>query len=295
MKQKRAKEGLGFLCGLFGYTRQAYYQQLTRNAHQAIKEEIVIERVKEKRKNMPKLGGRKLNILLEKDGIHIGRDKLFDLLRNNHMLVVKKKHKIYTTQSKHWMKKYPNLIEGMEVIKPNKLWVSDITYILVDNKDGFLFLITDAYSHKIMGYFVSESLEAEGGLIALRMALNEVDWQNRAGLIHHSDRGAQYCCHKYVNLLQTNKMLISMTQHGDPYENALAERMNGILKEEWIHNERFRDIEHAGERIAEIIKIYNTERPHSSCNMMTPEQAHQCNGKLKKHWKNYYHKVNVEK
>lgn len=253
-----------------------------------------MEKVKEKRKSMPKLGGRKLYHLLQKDGIDIGRDKLFELLRESHMLVVKKKHRVITTQSKHWMRKYPNLIEDMEVLRPNKLWVSDITYIIVGNYNDYLFLITDAYSRKIMGFFVAETLKFEGGIEALRMALKEVDLADRKGLIHHSDRGGQYCCHDYVKLLESNKMLISMTQNGDPYENALAERVNGILKEEWIHNERFSDIEHARERIAEIIRIYNTERPHASCNMMTPEQAHQCKGKLKKHWKNYKHKAYAE-
>ena len=250
-----------------------------------------MEKIKEKRKNMPRLGGRKLHYLLEKDGIHMGRDKLFELLRNNSMLVYKKKLKVYTTQSKHWLKKYSNLIEGLEVTMPNKLWVSDITYVIIDTWFAYLFLITDAYSRKIIGFCLSKSLEADGGIEALKMALSEVEWHNRAGMIHHSDRGVQYCSNNYVKLLETSHMLISMTQNGDPYENALAERVNGVLKEEWIHNEHFTDFEQAKTRIAEIIRIYNNERPHSSCNMLTPQQAHQCTGKLKKHWKNYKRNV----
>jgi putative transposase len=236
---------------------------------------------------MPRIGGRKLHHLLQKDGIHIGRDKLFDVLRHENMLVKKRKRSVYTTQSKHWLTKYPNLIEGVEVTRPNKLWVADITYIIVGKGFAYLFLITDAYSRKIVGYQLSPSLEADGGIAALKMALSEVNWQERIGLIHHSDRGVQYCSHNYVNLLQASKMLISMTQHGDPYENALAERVNGILKTEWIHSEQYHDFEQANIRIAEIVRIYNTSRPHMSCDMMTPDEAHCCIGHLKKHWKNY--------
>jgi len=287
VKHTNAKEGLGILCGLFGYTRQAYYQQRLRNSYHAIKGEIVLEKVKEKRKDMPRLGARKLLHLLRNDGIYISRDKLFELLRNNNMLVSKRKHKVYTTQSKHWLKKHPNLIEGLDVLKPNKLWVADITYVVIRNGYAYLFLITDAYSRKIVGHYLSESMEADGGIQALRMALSGVDWQNRAGMIHHSDRGVQYCSHNYVDLLRESKMLISMTQNGDPYENAIAERVNGVLKQEWIHNEQYDSFEQGKERIAEIIEIYNSKRPHSSCDMLTPQEAHNHSGKLKKHWKKY--------
>jgi len=251
---------------------------------------MVLEKVKEKRKEMPCIGGRKLLYMLQKDGISIGRDKLFDILQHENMLVKRRKRKVYTTQSKHWLKKYPNLIEGMEVTKPNKLWVADITYIVTGNGFAYLFLITDAYSRKIVGYSLSHTLEADGGIEALKMALSEVSWQERAGIIHHSDRGVQYCSHNYVNLLLTSKMLISMTQNGDPYENAIAERVNGILKSEWIHGERYSDFNKANTRIAEIISIYNSTRPHMSCNLLTPDEAHLQSGKLKKHWKSYYNK-----
>lgn len=246
-----------------------------------------MEKVKEKRKQMPRLGARKVLHLLKQDGIIIGRDKLFELLRNNNMLVSKKRRRVFTTQSKHWLKKYPNLTIGLDILKPNKLWVSDITYILTERGNAYLFLITDAYSRKIIGHCLYGTLEAEGGIEALKMALSSLEWQNRAGVIHHSDRGVQYCSINYVNLLQQSKMLISMTEHSDPYENALAERVNGVLKDEWIHNEKYHSFEQAKERISEIIKIYNSQRPHSSCDMMTPEQAHECEGRLKKHWKNY--------
>ena len=287
MKHTRAKEGLGNLCGLFGYTRQAYYQQRLRNSYHAIKGEIVLEKVKEQRKDMPRLGARKLLHLLKKDGIDIGRDKLFELLRNNNMLVKRRKHKVFTTQSKHWLKKYPNLIDGLDILKPNKLLVADITYIVIGNNFAYLFLITDAYSRKIVGHYLSQTLEADGGIEALRMALSGVEWQNRQGMIHHSDRGVQYCSHNYVRLLEESKMFISMTQNGDPYENAIAERVNGVLKQEWIHNEQYQNFEQAKKRIAEIIGIYNSKRPHSSCDMLTPQEAHNHSGKLQKHWQNH--------
>jgi transposase InsO family protein len=283
--------GLGCLCRLFGYTRQAFYQQRVRNVHQSIKEEIILEKVKDKRIDMPRIGGRKLLYLLKKDGLNIGRDRLFDILQHENMLVKKRKRRVFTTQSKHWLKKYPNLIAGMEATKPNKLWVADITYIVIDKGFAYLFLITDAYSRKIVGYYLSHTLESDGGIEALKMALSEVSWHERIGLIHHSDRGVQYCSHNYVNLLLTCKMLISMTENGDPYENALAERVNGILKSEWIHCERYSDFNHADKRIAEIVSIYNSSRPHMSCGMLTPNEAHEQSGKLKKHWKNYYKKA----
>lgn len=285
MKNKHAKAGLGGLCRLFGYSRQAYYQQKIRNVHQAIKEDVIIEKVVERRIEMPRIGGRKLQHLLTQDGIHIGRDRLFDILRHEKLLVNKRKRRIFTTQSKHWLTKYTNLIEGMVVTRANKLWVADITYIMTAEGFAYLFLITDAYSRKIIGYHLAESLEADGGIEALRMALAQTNWPERAGLIHHSDRGVQYCSHGYVNLLKSCGMQISMTQGGDPYENAVAERLNGILKNEWIHNEQYRDYGQASKRIIEIIRIYNTSRPHLSCDMMTPEKAHSSSGHLKKHWK----------
>jgi len=240
---------------------------------------------------MPRIGGRKLLYLLEKDGIHVGRDKLFDILRHENLLVKKRKRKVFTTQSKHWLTKYANLIEGLVVTRANKLWVADITYIITDNGFAYLFLITDAYSRKIVGYHLSQTLEADGGIEALKMALSQVGWQERIGLIHHSDRGVQYCSYNYVNLLRASQMLISMTQNGDPYENALAERVNGILKMEWIHSERYHDFQQACARIAEIIRIYNSSRPHLSCNMLTPDEAHFSMGPLKKQWKKYNRKL----
>jgi transposase InsO family protein len=166
------------------------------------------------------------------------------------------------------------------------LWVSDITYINLNDGFAYLSLITDAYSHKIIGSKLSSTLESEGSIGALRMAIENTPESQRIGLIHHSDRGVQYCCKEYVKILKSNNIRISMTENGDPYENALAERVNGILKSEWLDYEQYDDFEQANNRIYQIINTYNTLRPHLSCDMLTPEQAQLKVGKIKKRWKN---------
>jgi transposase InsO family protein len=211
--------------------------------------------------------------MLQARGIGVSRDRLFDILRDNRMLVKRRKKYTVTTNSKHWMKKYPNLIRGFNFQNPNQLWVSDITYITIEDSFAYLSLITDAYSRKILGYCLWRDLASDGSITALKMALSG-NQKNRFGLIHHSDRGVQYCCKEYVGLLKTNNIRISMTENGDPYENALAERVNGILKDEWLNLEQFHSFEQAKERINHVIRIYNELRPHLSCGMKTPEQKH---------------------
>jgi len=211
--------------------------------------------------------------MLQEQGVSVSRDRLFDLLREHRMLVKRRKRYTVTTNSKHWMKKYPNLIRGFKFDKPNQLWVSDITYIPIEDTHAYLSLITDASSRKIMGYYLSRTLESEGSLTALEMALSD-NTANFQGLIHHSDRGVQYCCKEYVELLKTNNIRISMTENGDPYENALAERVNGILKDEWLRLEQFHSFQQAKERIGQVVKIYNEMRPHLSCGMKTPAKKH---------------------
>ena len=237
------------------------------------------------RQQMPRIGGTKLHYLLNQSGYKIGRKALYDLLRENKLLVHRRKKHTVTTDSKHWMRKYPNLIRGFDFNHSNQLWVSDITYINVNNGFAYLSLITDAYSHKIMGYKLSATLERDGCISALRMAIENAPKTHRIGLIHHSDRGSQYCCKEYVKILSANDIRISMTENGDPYENALAERVNGILKSEWLDHEQYDNFKQASMQICEIVNIYNTLRPHLSCDMLTPEQAHLNVGKLKKRWK----------
>ncbi len=212
---------------------------------------------------------------------------LFNILRENGLLVRKRRNRVRTTWSKHWPKKYPNLIRGTLPDKPDQLWVSDITYLETVNGYSYLSLITDAYSRKIMGFFLSPTLEATGCIRALRMALQ--NGCNTSALTHHSDRGVQYCSTDYVNILMTNNIKISMTENGDPLENAIAERINGVLKDELL-KKKYESYKEAQSGIAIAITIYNSLRPHSSCNMLTPDKAHLQQGYLKKHWKNYYRK-----
>ena len=242
----------------------------------------------------PRTGTRKLVVMLknfvEPHQINFGRDALFSMLREHGLLIRKRKRKAVTTFSKHWLKKYPNLIRGFIPLAPNLL-VSDITYIIVAAGFAYLSLITDAYSRKITGFYLSKTLEAKGSIAALKMALkNCIDVKN---LIHHSDRGVQYCCADYVKILKDKNIKISMTENGGPLENAIAERVNAILKEELLET-KYVSFEDAQKSVAKAIAIYNSLRPHSSCDMLTPNEAHKKEGELKKHWKDYYKKKEVK-
>jgi putative transposase len=278
------------LCRLFGHSRQAYYQHHKYDHQQSLNEEIILEMVRDKRKLMSRIGVRKLLEMITpgllRQSLEIGRDAFFDLLREHGLLIRKRKRKVITTYSRHWLKKYPNLIKELIIDRPNQVWVSDITYIETDQGFMYLFLITDAYSRKILGYHLSESLKTTGAIKALEMAFSNSLYP-LDGLIHHSDRGIQYCSGDYVDLLQDRHVQISMTAKGDPLENAIAERVNGILKDEWIHHTNYKTKTQATAHLDEIIQIYNSIRPHSSCDMLTPEQSYLKSGVLKKRWKTY--------
>lgn len=238
---------------------------------------------------MPRIGTRKLHYMLteilQKHNITIGRDKLFDLLEEYGLLIRRRKRKrVNTTDSNHPFRKYPNLIRELQVLRPNHLWVSDITYISLSESFCYLSLVTDAYSRKILGYCLYPSLKKEGPLHALHMALSGLVQKPNDALIHHSDRGLQYCCADYILLLEDNAITISMTEKGNPYENAIAERVNGILKNEFALDQEFDNIEKAKSVVENAITIYNQQRIHLSCNRLTPEQAHQQNGPLKRKW-----------
>jgi len=251
---------------------------------------IIKDLVNQIRKFMPRLGSAKLYHILKFDmlveGIDVGRDKFHNILKDLCLLVPRKKMFFRTTQSNHLYNKRSNLVKGMKLNKPEQLWVSDITYLKTANGSMYLSLITDAYSKKIMGYEVSDNLKAESSKKALLMAIKNRKYPKRK-LIHHSDRGIQYCCPEYTDVLDDNKIKISMTQQYDPYENAIAERINGILKQEFdISNNRLHKDEVKRVTINSI-NIYNNFRPHFSCNLMTPQQAH-LNGKFKyKKWGNF--------
>ena len=241
---------------------------------------LILTHIDNIRSLMPRLGTRKLQYMLQEQGVKVSRDKLFDLLREHRMLVRRRKKYAITTNSRHWMKKYPNLIRGFSFQRPNQLWVSDITYISINDSFAYLSLVTDAFSRKILGDYLSLNLAADGTAQALKMALADAG-SDLSGLIHHSDRGTQYCCKEYVELLLSANIRISMTENGDPYENALAERVNGILKSEWLDHERFDSFEQAKNRIDQIVAIYNNRRPHFSCNLKTPVQQHELQSETK--------------
>ena len=287
MKDLHPQVPLGRLCGLFDKSRQAFYQRQQAIYEQALEEHLILSQVDKIRHRQPRLGGRKLLVKLEEVGVQIGRDALFDVLRNNGLLVRRRRNGIRTTNSSHWLRKYPNLIRHFEPMRPNQLWVSDITYL--ETLEGFvyLFLITDAYSKKIVGWAIADNLDADNAVEALQMALRSMK-EDCSGLIHHSDRGVQYCSDKYVKQLNKRNILISMTENGDPLENAIAERVNGILKDEWLYDMGKMEKSTMRKIIPQIIHIYNDERPHLSIDMLTPNVAHQMSEKLKRRWKNYY-------
>ncbi len=262
-------------CELFGFTKQAYYK------HQSCKKKSDSKRLKLKefvlliRRQMPRLGTRKLyHLLKEESNFYIGRDRLFSILRQEGLLINRKRKYTVTTNSKHWLRKYPNLIRGISLKRPEQLWVADITYIDTLDGNAYLHLVTDAYSKQIMGYELCDNMEASSTLKALEMALNRRKYKT-VELIHHSDRGLQYCSKLYTDCLKENEITISMTENGDPYENAIAERVNGILKDEFGLSDKFESIMQAKKLTKQSIEIYNKLRPHLSCSMLTPNQMHQ--------------------
>ena len=248
---------------------------------------IVLKLVKEIREDLPRAGVPKLHYMLQDKlaahGIKMGRDALYQLLGEHGYLLRYRRRKPYTTDSNHRFKKYPNLIRDIKYLThPGQLWVSDITYIRVGDGFCYLSIITDAYSHKIIGYCLHPTLHSDGPINALLMASKS---KRGEALIHHSDRGSQYCGADYVKLLEHYNIKISMTEKGDPYENAIAERINGILKTEFFLDKDFASFTEAESAVNNAVEKYNHIRPHDSCDKLTPVQAHDRNGFLRKRWK----------
>jgi putative transposase len=239
---------------------------------------------------MPMIGTRKLlhllNEKMEEHGIKMGRDQLFDLLRFHGLLIRRRRRSVKTTDSHHWLKKYPDLIKGLEIRMPEQLWVADITYIKTLEGYSYLSLITDAFSRKIVGYCLYPSLSSEGSVEALSMAVQGRIYPENI-LIHHSDRGVQYCSGVYVDMLFLRAISISMTQSGNPYDNALAERMNGIIKNEFYPRRVYQNHKEARKAIDKIVSIYNDKRPHGSLDNKTPNEAHFLQGIIPPKWKSY--------
>lgn len=280
-------------CTVFGKSRQAWYYDINRCEQQDMTDSLIVTMIKEIREEQPRIGTRKLYHLiipkLKEHKIKIGRDKLFEILQRYGLLVRYRKRKAITTNSNHPFYKYDNLIQNLRLRFKNQLWVSDITYISLKQGFSYLSLITDAFSRKIVGYCLWPTLAAQGCINALEMALDQLSRYKRfeGRLIHHSDRGVQYCCGDYVQRLKASSIEISMSYNGDPYQNAIAERVNGILKTEFGLHKIFDSIEKANEVVKIAIDLYNNKRPHSSLNYLTPNQAHHLTGIIKRNWKNY--------
>lgn len=295
MKDTYPQVSLSRMCRLLGVTRQAYYQNFQRQEEKSIEAFLILGEVRRIRCFHRRMGCRKLYEKLESfmlaHQIKMGRDALFKLLAENQLLVRKTKKKHFTTNSFHWLRKYPNKIRYLDVSRKNELWVSDITYWKPKDIYYYITLITDAFSHKVVGYQVAENLEAVACIEALRMALKTLT-KSENRLIHHSDRGIQYCSSGYVNLLQDHGVEISMTEKGDPLENAIAERINGIIKNEYLFDKQINDINQARKELHKAIHLYNEERPHMSIGLLTPKDVHQNNLQTEKLWKNYYQKRN---
>lgn len=267
------------VCHQFGISRQGYYKARKQKQQTDVEQRRLIPKVLELRAQMPILGGRKLYFMLKQEvqslSKPLGRDKFFKLLRDNNLLIRPKRYRPRTTESKHRFRKYDNLIKGLEINRVNQVYVSDITYLRTVSGFCYLFLITDLYSRRVMGEDLSESLAIEGSLRALKTATDKTN--NLDGSIHHSDRGIQYCSNIYTEKLTSLGIKISMSEQANPYENVVAERVNGILKQEFMLDKVFPDIRTARNALREAIKIYNEKRPHMSLGYKTPAQIYSAN------------------
>ncbi|MCF8714520.1 IS3 family transposase [Joostella atrarenae] len=265
------------ICAAFALKRDAYYKFHKRYLAKKEVEQIIVELVRKSRRTLPRDGTRKLMKSLHKDfqkqHLKIGRDRLFRILRENELLVRRKKYSSRTTNSYHRFYKYNNIIKDLEINKPNQVWASDITYIRTIKGFCYLALITDMYSRKIVGYDLSNSLELNGCVRALNKAIYHA--RITKGIIHHSDRGIQYCSNVYTQILKRKKMEISMTEENHCYENAMAERVNGILKDEFYLDQTFTSMVQAKSAAKNAIKLYNSKRLHLSLDYKTPNYVHQ--------------------
>ena len=273
-------------CGLLGVTPQAWYKYHSKSFTEAISEDLIVELCRAIRMDLPGIGGRKLKVKIwDEFDVDIGRDTLFDILERHGLLIRNRKRKPRTTFSDHGLKVYPDLRKDFVPDGINQLWVSDITYIWLGDCFYYLFLITDAYSKKIVGWEIADNMRHENAERALKMALKQL--KKGQYPIHHSDKGLQYCAKTYVEKLKRRKIRISMTEGYDPRNNGIAERVNGILKDEFL---KYMDInkDNIREVLTRVINAYHTRRPHLSLGMLTPEEVH--NGALPgaKLWKKYY-------
>uniref|UniRef100_UPI004048F9E5 IS3 family transposase n=1 Tax=Flavobacterium sp. TaxID=239 RepID=UPI004048F9E5 len=279
MKAKEKSKGFASLATIthcFGLKRNAYYKYKDRADKRLKLEQQIIEIVHKRRRSLPREGVRKLVKSLDNQftiaNLKVGRDTLFNVLRKHQMLTLRKKYSSKTTNSYHRFYKYNNIIKDVEVTRPNQVWVSDITYIRTVKGFCYLALITDMYSRKIVGYDLSDSLELKGCVRALNKAIYQA--KGIKDLTHHSDRGIQYCSNVYTQILKRNKIQISMTEEKHCYENAMAERVNGILKDEFYLDQTFTDVAHAKRATKNAINLYNEIRLHLSLDYKTPNMVY---------------------
>lgn len=279
---------------MFGVERQVYYRHKYRKEKQSHQAEKVIQLVIEIRKRMPRIGTRKLYHLLQGQlqEMKIGRDKLFKIIRANHLEIVPKRSYRVTTDTHHRFYKHKDIVHNLTIDRPEQVWVSDITYLGIRHHHLYISFITDVYSKKIVGYDVSDSLRTDGVVRALNMAHKSRQYPKEE-LIHHSDKGLQYCSNEYQHLLKKYKLKCSMTQQYDPYSNAVAERINGIIKNEFNLEQYQVNKELMAQIISETVAIYNNERPHFSCNLLTPSQMHQQNSLPIKSYKSKNRSQNI--
>ncbi len=274
-------------CELLGKTRQGYNRVHELKEERERREKVLLEAVNEIRAADPGIGGYKLWLMMKDmfgQGWVPGRDRFLRFLSRNRLVLPRPKPR-HTTNSNHRYRKYSNLVRDFEPSAPNQLWVSDITYVDLERGCCYLHLVTDAYSHKIVGWCLADSLMALFTLRALRDAVEQTGREDLDGLIHHSDRGSQYCSDAYVAELRRHNIRISMTEDYKPTDNAIAERANGIIKTELIYRvRRFKGIAQARQRIGEFISFYNERRPHMSIGMKTPSQVHAGSPPEKKMW-----------
>jgi putative transposase len=271
---------------LFGKSRQAYYQQLWQQDKKQVNQMAIAQQIVKIREQLPGVGTEKLHHLLtdflSEHHLKLGRDKLYDLLRDHHLLRNKRRKRARTTNSQHPFYKYVNLVKAFTISRPNQVWISDITYIRTGRDFSYLSLITDAYSHQIVGWALDTTLQTKGPWAALQMAIKTLP-KGKESLIHHSDQGIRYCCKEYMQLLCSCDIRISMTHPGDPGENAVAERVNRTIKEEF-NCRAFLTFDLAKAAITKAILAYNQLRPHASCDYLSAAQAHLKEGTFKKRW-----------
>ena len=279
---------------MFGINRQVYYRKKHRKNKNSLTAEKVVEMVTQIRTRMPRIGTRKLYHLLHDplQEMSVGRDRLFGILRANQLMIYPKRSYRITTNTHHRFYKHKDLIHQLSINEPEQVGVADITYLGSRGNHLYISLITDAYSKKIVGYDVSSNLDVTGVKTALQMANNNRIYPAKT-LIHHSDKGLQYCANEYQAMLNRYNMQCSMTENYDPYSNAVAERVNGIIKNEFNLESYQANMEQMKTIMKETVAIYNNERPHFSCQLLTPNQMHKQNQIIMKTYKTKNRSQNV--